>query len=164
MRNNTKYLARAALIAALYAALTYLQYFLFPHTTSMAVQFRISEALCVLALFTPAAIPGLTIGCLLFNIVFAGSLPLDWLVGSLATLLAVWGMWKLRRFPWLTYAFPAITNATLVGWELTAYFPENTFWFNALCVALGELGVLYTLGALLAGVIRKRNLDGRLFS
>lgn len=164
MRSNTKYLARAALIAALYAALTYLQYFLFPQTTSLAVQFRISEALCVLALFTPAAIPGLTVGCLLFNIIFAGSLPLDWLVGSLATLLATYGIWKLRNHPWLAYAMPAVTNALLVGWELTAYFPENSFWFNALCVALGELGVLYTLGAILTGVIRSRNLDTRLFS
>ena len=168
MRNNTKYLARAALIAALYAALTYLQYFLFPHTTSMAVQFRISEALCVLALFTPAAIPGLTIGCLLFNLSFAGALPLDFLVGTLASVLAGAAMYLIRNLKWrelpvLGLLMPGICNAFLVGWELTVYI-GGAFWLNALYVALGEWIVLLTLGTALYAAIRKRGLDTRLFS
>ena len=97
MGKKSRFLAHGALMAALYVALTYLQNFLLPGSASMAIQFRVSEALCVLALFTPAAIPGLTIGCLLFNISFAGALPLDFLVGTLATLLAVAGMYAFRN-------------------------------------------------------------------
>ena len=81
-------ITHGAILAALYVALTYLQNWLLPGTTSAAMQFRASEALCIFALFTPAAIPGLTVGCLLFNISNAGALPLDWLVGTGATLLA----------------------------------------------------------------------------
>ena len=72
-------ITHGAILAALYVALTYLQNWLLPGTTSAAIQFRASEALCIFALFTPAAIPGLTVGCLLFNISNAGALPLDWL-------------------------------------------------------------------------------------
>ena len=70
-------ITHGAILAALYVALTYLQNWLLPGTTSAAIQFRASEALCIFALFTPAAIPGLTVGCLLFNISNAGALPLD---------------------------------------------------------------------------------------
>ena len=62
------FIVQTAVIAAMYAALTYAQNLLLPGTTSAAVQFRVSEALNVLALFTPAAIPGLTLGCMLSNI------------------------------------------------------------------------------------------------
>ena len=89
MNRKTRFLVHAAVIAALYTVLTHLQNLLLPNSTSMAIQFRASEALCVLALFTPAAIPGLSIGCMLFNITYAQALPLDVLAGSLATLLAV---------------------------------------------------------------------------
>ena len=75
MRNKSRFLAHGALIAALYVALTYLQNALIPGSASWAIQFRASEALCVLALFTPAAIPGLTVGCVLFNLSYAGALP-----------------------------------------------------------------------------------------
>ena len=164
---NTKHLVHAAMIAALYVVLTHTQNLLLPETTSFAIQFRASEALCVLALFTPAAISGLAVGCLVFNLTFAGALPLDWLLGSLATLLAAWGMWRCRNWtvagiPVFGLLLPALTNAVLVGWELTVYIGGG-FWFNALCVALGELGVLLTLGALLYRVIRKQKLNARIF-
>ena len=68
MRKETRQIVHAALIAALYVVLTHLQNIVFPNSASMAIQFRASEALCVLAFFTPAAIPGLAVGCLLFNI------------------------------------------------------------------------------------------------
>ena len=81
------FIVQAAVIAAMYAALTYAQNLLWPGSTSAAVQFRVSEVLNVLALFTPAAIPGLTLGCVLSNIYNIGSgLPLDMIFGSLATL------------------------------------------------------------------------------
>ena len=70
MHGKSRYIARGALIAALYVVLTYAQNFIIPDSATWAIQFRASEALCVLALFTPAAIPGMTLGCLLFNISF----------------------------------------------------------------------------------------------
>lgn len=91
MSKNTRFLTHAAVIAALYAVLTHLQNVLLPGSTTWAIQMRLSEALCVLSFFTPAAIPGLTVGCLVFNITYAAALPLDFLVGSLATLLAAGG-------------------------------------------------------------------------
>ena len=119
MRKNTRYLTQAAIIAALYAVLTHLQNILLPGSATWAIQCRLSEALCILAFFTPAAIPGLTIGCLLFNITFAGALPLDWVVGSLATLLAAAAMWAVRGltvrgYPLAGMLMPALTNAVLV--------------------------------------------------
>ena len=167
MKKDTRYIVHAALIAALYAALTHGQNLLFPESASMAIQFRVSEALCVLAFFTPAAIPGLTIGCLLFNITFAAALPLDFLVGSAATLIATWGMWLTRRvtikqLPLLGLMMPVITNSLLVGWELSSYIGGG-FGINALCVAIGEAAVLLTLGSVLYITMKSRGLHKRLF-
>lgn len=161
-------LTHAAIIAALYAVLTHLQNLLLPGSASWAIQCRLSEALCVLAFFTPAAIPGLSVGCLLFNISFAAALPLDMVVGTLATLLATWLMWRSRkirilRLPIPGLLFPALTNAILVGWELTVYIGGG-FWINTLYVALGELIVLLTLGVGLYWIIRERHLDKLLFA
>jgi len=164
---KARFLAYGALIGALYVALTHLQNALIPGSASWAIQFRASEALCVLALFTPAAIPGLTLGCLLFNISFAGALPLDFLVGSLATLLATAGMHALRKttvkgYPLIAMLLPAISNALLVGWELSMYIGGG-FWLNAFYVGIGELTVLLTLGTALYYGMRSQNLDKRLF-
>ncbi len=167
MNRKARYLAHAALIAALYAVLTHMQNLLIPNSASFAIQCRLSEALCVLALFTPAAIPGLTIGCLVFNITFAAALPLDWVVGSLATLVAAAGIWytrsiKFRRYPLLAMVMPALSNAVFVGWELMVYIGGG-FWLNAWYVALGELIVMLTLGSVLFRVLDKRGLAKRLF-
>ena len=166
---NTRFITHSAIFAALYAALTYAQFLLFPESTSMAIQVRVSEALCVFAFFTPAAIPGLTLGCLLFNLTFAGTLPLDWLVGTLATLLAVGGMWLTRKvtvkgYPVLGMVLPAVTNAILVGWELTYYIGEASFWYNALFVALGELIALLVVGTGVFYAVKARGLDKKLFA
>lgn len=167
MRRKTRSLTHAALLAALYTALTYLQNFLIPGSASWAIQFRASEALCVLAFFTPAAIPGLSIGCLLFNLSFSGALPLDPIVGTLATLLATGGMWltrkwTIRSYPLFGFLLPAISNALLVGWELELYIGGG-FWLNALYVAIGEVAVLLTLGTALFYAVKARRLDKRLF-
>ena len=97
MSKNIKFLVHGGVLAALYVVLTYAQNLLWPGSTTMAIQMRLSEALCIFAFFTPAAIPGLTLGCLLYNVSWAQALPLDWLVGSLATLLATASMWGLRK-------------------------------------------------------------------
>ena len=167
MKNRSRRLAHAAIIAALYAALTHTQNLILPGSATWAIQMRLSEALCVLAFFTPAAIPGLTLGCLLFNITFSGALPLDFLIGSLATWLAASGMWLTRKWlvrgiPLFGLLMPALSNAVLVGWELTVYVGGG-FGINALYVALGETAVLMTLGVLLYRAIRGRRLEDVLF-
>ena len=167
MHRKSRYIARGALIAALYVVLTYAQNMMIPNSTTWAIQFRASEALCILALFTSAAIPGLTLGCLLFNISFIGALPLDFLVGSLATLVATAGMYGLRKitvkgYPLPALLMPAVSNAVFIGWELSVYIGEG-FWFNALYVAIGEAAVLLTLGSVLYYVLRYRGLGQRIF-
>ena len=164
MNKKVRNLVYGALIAALYVTLTYMQNFLLPNSTSFAIQFRASEALCVLALFTPAAIPGLTAGCLLFNI-SSGALPLDFVIGSAASFLAAGGMYLTRKvtvrsYPLLAMLMPAICNGILVGWELD-YIMGGGFWLNAFYVAVGELAVLLTLGTALYYALKKS--ESRLF-
>ena len=157
MGQRSKNTVRAAIIAALYVVLTHMQNLLLPGSASWAIQFRISEALCVLAMFTPAAISGLSIGCFLFNLTFAAALPLDMVVGTLATFLAAIAMWKLRRIPVVPLLMPALFNALLVGWELSVYIGGG-FVFNAITVAIGEAAVLLTLGALLNITLKKHRI------
>ena len=166
-RSHVRFWSHAAIIAALYVVLTHMQNILIPNSASFAIQCRLSEALCVLALFTPAAIPGLSVGCLIFNITFAAALPLDWIVGSLATLAATAAMWGLRGctvkgFPLPALLMPAVFNALLVGWELSVYIGGG-FWLNALYVAIGELIVMLIFGTVLYRVMKRRHLDALLF-
>lgn len=167
MKKKTLFITHAALLGAMYVALTHAQNLLLPGSATWAVQCRLSEALCVLAFFTPAAIPGLSIGCLIFNLSYAGALPLDFLVGTLATLLATWVMWLTRKVKWfgipvIGLLMPALFNAILVGWELTVYlgdtgFTMAAFWINAALVAAGEIIVLFTVGlALWRGLVQNR--------
>lgn len=166
------FVAQAAIIAALYAALTYAQNLLLPGTTSMAVQFRLSEALTLLSVFTPAAIPGLTIGCVAANLMNVSVLPLDMILGSLATLLAAIAMYLLRhvcvkKIPLLSALMPAVFNGIIIGLEIEIFFIDGPFNFvsfliQAGCVFLGELAVCMTVGLLLVAVIQKRGLDKKL--
>lgn len=168
MKHNTQYLTQGAIIAALYAVLTHLQNLLLPGSASWAIQLRLSEALTVLAFFTPAAVPGLAIGCLVFNIAYAAALPLDPVVGTLATYLAARCMWGCRKctfrgLPVAGFLMPALFNALLVGWELTAYIGEASFLLNALSVALGELAVMLVPGVMLYRILGAHGLARRLF-
>lgn len=163
---HTRFITQAAIIAALYAVLTHLQNLLLPGSATWMIQMRISEALCVLAFFTPAAIPGLSLGCLLFNLTFAATLPLDWVVGTLATYLAAQIMWLTRNWqvkslPLFGLLMPALTNAILVGWELSVYIGGG-FLINAVYVAIGEAAVLLVLGTALYYAIKARHLDAKL--
>ena len=167
MKKHTRKLAHAAIIAALYAVLTHFQNILLPGSATWAIQLRMSEALSILAFFTPAAAMGLAVGCLVFNLTFAAALPLDFLVGTIATYLACKAMWltrdiKVRNLPLLGMLMPALTNSILIGWELSIYVGGG-FWLNALYVAIGELAVLLTLGTALYYALRSRNLDKRIF-
>lgn len=169
--NNSKKVNRlvlSAVIAALYVALTYVQELIFPTSATMAVQFRISEALTVLSVFTPAAIPGLTVGCFISNFTVMGALPTDVFLGSLASFLSCFFMYRLREitvkgFPFLSLLMPALFNGLIIGIEIEIFFIEGPFNFMSFLlqgglVALGELGVLYTLGAILLKAVNDRRL------
>ena len=174
MKNKkTRTLVRIAAIAAMYAALTYLQNFIAPGTTSAAIQFRVSEVLNVLALFMPEAIPGLTIGCILSNLYNIGSgLPLDMIFGSVATLGATLCIWllrnvKLAKYPLFAMLMPAVWNAVIVGWEIEVFFIDGPFHFSSFLiqagnVALGELGVMLILGTPLYFAFIKRGFENKL--
>ncbi len=167
MRKRSRMLAQGAVAAALYVAISYLQNLIIPGSASYVIQFRAAEALCVLALFTPAVIPGLAVGCMLFNLNFAGALPLDVLIGPIATLIAVAGMYytrhlTIRGYPLLAMLLPAIANSLLIGWELSLYM-GGSFWLNAGYVAIGEAAVLLTLGTGLYWAIKARHLDRHIF-
>lgn len=168
MTGKIRHMAHGAIIAAMYVGLSHLQNLLLPGSATWAVQLRLSEVLCVLAFFTPAAIPGVTLGCLLFNLTFSAALPLDFLLGSLASYLAVQGMYLTRNLrlwglPLPGLLLPALTNALLVGWELTVYIGGG-FLLNAAYVALGEAIVLLVFGSALYLTLRRRGLDRQLFS
>ena len=167
MDKKTRQTVHAAMIAALYVVLTHLQNIILPGSATWAIQCRLSETLCVLAFFTPAAIPGLAVGCFVFNMTYAGALPLDFLVGTLATFLAAGGMWLTRNvtimgLPVPGLLMPALTNAFLVGGELTVFIGGG-FWLNAVYVALGESIVLLTFGVFLYRIIKSQHLDSRMF-
>lgn len=164
---QTRFLVHAAVIAALYTVLTHLQNLLLPGSTTWAIQMRLSEMLCVLAFFTPAAIPGLSLGCLVFNMTYSATLPLDFLVGTLATFLAAGIMWltrnvRVKGYPLLGMLMPALWNAILVGWELAVYIGGG-FWLNALYVAIGEAAVLLIFGTALYYALSHRGLSQKLF-
>lgn len=168
MNHRAHYLAQAAVIAALYAVLTHFQNILLPGSATWAIQMRLSEMLCILAFFTPAAPAGLAVGCLIFNLSYAGALPLDFVVGTLATYLAAKAMWltgdiTIKGYPLPGVLMPALFNGVLVGWELAVCIGGG-FWINAVYVAIGEAAVLLTLGSVLYFTIKKRELDRILFS
>ena len=173
-KRSAKYIAQAAVIAALYAALTILQNILLPGTASMMIQFRVAEVLTILALYTHAAIPGLTVGCVAANISSLFALgPYDLIFGALASFFAALTMYALRnvrffRLPILAALMPALFNGLIVGFEISFFFNNNwsfnlpDFLFVGACVALGELAVLFILGLPLAYALEKTDLKNKL--
>ena len=156
MKNKkTLYLTQAAMIAALYVLLTYLANLL--GLANQAIQVRFSEALTILPFFTSAAIPGLTVGCLLSNILTGAILP-DIIFGSLATLLGALGTWALRRTKVKGLApIPPIAANTLIVPFILAYgyqFP-GAIWYFMLTVGAGEVISCGVLGLLLAIPLEK---------
>ena len=138
MKNKkVMYLTQAAMIAALYVVLTQLAHVF--GLDSQAIQLRFSEALTILPFFTPAAIPGLFVGCILANF-FAGCLPWDIVFGSLATLLGALGTYALRKQKWLTPLPPIIANTLIVPFVLAyVYHLEGTIPYFMLTVGIGEI-------------------------
>ena len=159
------YLVQGAMIAAIYAAATYLSAVF--GIAYGPIQFRFSEALTILSVFTPAAVPGLTVGCVLGNLTSPYGVW-DIVFGSLATLLAAITARMLRKirfkgFPVLSLLMPVIFNALIVGTEITFIFPTQeaslaAFVIAALEVGAGELAVCLIGGIPLYFGIKKTGL------
>jgi len=177
MKSN--YLARVGVIAAAYAACTLITLLFLGSLAWGPIQFRVSEALCVLALFTPAAIPGLTLGCVIanvMNIVISGTGMLgmlDVVFGSLATFAGALFTWKMRHHPLVALAGPVLANALIVP----AYLPlllqgvgfytipfttislDNSwlfmYLFGLVTTGVGEAVIMYVLGYPLARSLAK---------
>lgn len=152
MKENKKSLylmIHGAMIGAVYVALT----LAFAPISFGAVQFRISEALCVLPYFTPAAVPGLFVGCLLSNIL-GGAAPLDVIFGSLATLIGALGSWHLRKHRWCVCMPPIISNTLIIPWVLRfAYGAKEMIPVSMATVGIGELLAVGVLGNLLLAAL-----------
>ena len=157
-KNLTLYTTRGALIAALYVALTAIASMV--GLSSGAIQFRISEALCILPIFMPEAIPGLFIGCLLSNIL-SGCVVWDVIFGSLATLIGAIGARLLiklpEKFKWVCTLPTILANAIIVPFVLIyAYGITDGYFILMLSVALGEIVCAGVGGSALYYFIKKR--------
>ena len=147
------FICQAAVIAALYVVLTYV----FSAFASGVIQVRVSEALTILPAFTPAAIPGLVIGCLLSN-TLTGCVLLDIIFGSVATLIGALGSYALFRHTWLVPIPPIVSNMIIVPFVLRyAYGATDAFPFMIATVGAGEIISCYLLGMLLYGALKKMN-------
>ena len=142
----------SAMIAALYAALTLL---LAPISYG-AIQCRISEAMTLLPILLPQAIPGLVIGCLVANLLSPVAIW-DVIFGTLATLIAALGTYWLRKKPLLAALCPVVANGVIVG-VMLAVFYALPLWMTMLEVAVGE-AVAVALGFILLAALRKVDLS-----
>mgnify|MGYP001040509622 FL=1 len=150
--NNVTFLTQAAMIAAIYVVLT----LLFRPISFGEIQVRISEALTILPLFTPAAVPGVFVGCLIANIIGGGILP-DIIFGSLATLIGAVLTYRLReRTPILAPIPPIAANTVIVPFVLFYGYGVNLpIPFMMLTVGIGEMLSCGVLGLLLYTALRR---------
>ncbi len=159
MRNkNVTVITQAAIIAALYVVLTMIANVM--GLANFAIQVRFSEALCILPFFTVAAIPGLTLGCLLTNLL-TGALVWDVLFGSLATLIGAVGTYLLRKHKFLMTLPPVIANAVIVPlvlrygygitWELGGVDWSIPYFVTT--VGIGEIISVCVFGSVLLKVL-----------
>ena len=162
-RKSTVFIVKSAVIAALYAIMTVV---ISPLSYGM-VQCRFSESLIMLCAFTPAAIPGLTVGCLVANI-FSFN-PIDMICGTTATLLSAVVGYMLRKvkiggIPWLTPLPAVIFNMIIIGLELSVYLPIEGhgflvgFFIQALSVFIGQVIACYIFGVPVYMLINKTGL------
>ena len=150
---NAKKLTTAATIAALYVVLTMLSKVF--GLDSGVIQVRFSEALCILPCFTPAAIPGLFVGCLLSNIL-AGGIFWDVVFGSIATLLGALGTSLMKKTPPLAVIPPILSNTIIIPFVLSyAYGIEGSIFYFMLTVGIGEIISCGILGILLYNTLKK---------
>jgi len=145
---TVKNLCLSGIIAALYAGLTVL----LQAISFGPVQIRVSEAMTLLPLLTPAAIPGLAIGCFVANLLC--SVWQDWIFGTLATLLAALLTYGLRKNAYLAALMPVLCNGLIIGPMLYIMY-GGSLVINILTVAGGELVACYALGLPLIRALEK---------
>lgn len=154
MNKKVLLICQGAMIAAIYVVLT-----LFINTFNLAsgaIQVRISEALCILPIFTPAAIPGLFVGCLLSNVMM-GSAIYDVIFGSLATLIGAIGTYYLRKTKFLFTLPPVISNGVIIPLVLKyAYGLTDAYWFLVVTVCAGEVICVCIMGMILKAALWKQ--------
>ena len=150
--NKVLFMAQAAMIAAIYVALC----IIFAPISYGAIQVRIAEALTILPYFTPAAIPGLFIGCLIANLI-GGSIMLDVVCGSIATLIGAVGTWMLRRKSrFLAPIPPILANTLIVPFVLRYGYGEPLpIPFLMGTVGIGEIAACGVMGLILLAVLEK---------
>ena len=140
---SVKFITQAAVIAAIYVVLVVI----FNYISFGPVQFRIAEALTILPYFTPAAIPGLFVGCIIANIL-GGAIVWDVVFGSIATLIGAIGTYLLRKHKWLAPVPPIVANTIIVPFVLKfAYGSEGMFAMFFVTVGAGEIivcGIIHT--------------------
>lgn len=152
---NVRFLTSAGLTAALYVVLTMISTLM--GLSSGAVQVRLSEALCVLPCFTPAAVPGLFVGCLISNLL-SGCVVWDVIFGSVATLIGALGTYFFRKKRFLAIASPIIANAAVIPLVLVyAYGAEQGYPFVLLTVTAGEVISCGLLGAVVYRALDRTN-------
>ena len=153
---DVKTLTIGGAIAAVYVVLTLVANAF--GLASGAIQVRLSEALTILPCFTPAAVPGLTVGCILANLV-TGCAPWDVVFGSLATLIGAVGTYLLRKKPLLAWIPPVLSNAIIVPIVLQkVYGVPDSFWYLMLTVGAGEVIACGILGLLLYKALSKTKI------
>ena len=150
-KSKELFITQGAIIAAIYVVLV----FIFSPIRFSAVQVRIAEALTILPYFTPAGIPGVTIGCFLGNFLL-GSEPLDIIFGTLATLIGAIGSYKLRHRKFLVPLPPIIANTIIVPWVIRfAYSDVTPIPFMMATVGIGEVISVGILGMILLFALEK---------
>lgn len=157
MKNpSTRFLVRSAMIAALYVALTLVSAIF--GLSSGAVQVRLAEALCVLPVFTTAAIPGVTVGCFIANLLTGGTVW-DLTLGVFATLAGAFAAWLMRRWKYLASVPTILSNMLFIPWVLilAGFIPSGaaSYGITALTVGLGEVIACGMLGTVLIRYLEK---------
>ncbi|MBR7181725.1 MAG: QueT transporter family protein [Clostridia bacterium] len=155
LHRRTLFLVCAAAIAAIYVVLTWLSA-VFGLSGTAAIQLRLSEMLCILPYFTAAAIPGLTVGCLLANLLTAAALP-DIIFGTLATLLGAVGTRLLKKWRFLAPLPPIVANTLIIPFVIKIAYVnvDDSLPFLFLTVGIGEILSVGVCGTILLVVLEK---------
>lgn len=168
---NGRAVATCAMIAALYTAIS----LALAMASYGVTQIRVAECLTLLPVLSPLGIYGVTVGCLLTNILGVAlglNMPVDILFGTLATAIAAVLSWNMRRLRIRRLAIPSaippiLVNGLVIGLELTwlsGSFQWDVFWTCAVSVTVGQIIPCLVLGVLLIWVLEKKGLDKKLFA
>lgn len=152
-RQRIRFLCYGAIIAALYVVLTFLARLL--GLDSGVIQIRFSEILCLLPMFFPSAIVGVTLGCFLANLL-SGAIILDIIIGPIATLIGAFGTYLLRKHKYLATLPPIISNGVIIPFVLAyGYGAKDSIPFMMLTVGFGEFISIFLLGLVLIPIFEK---------